>query len=33
MKSSSKNKTVELIIKIVIAVASALAGALGYSSM
>lgn len=33
MKTSSKNKTVELIIKIVIAVASALAGALGYSSI
>lgn len=33
MKASSKNKTVELIIKIVIAVASALAGALGYSSI
>lgn len=33
MSTSSKNKTVELIIKIVIAVASALAGALGYSSL
>lgn len=33
MSTNSKNKTVELIIKIVIAVASALAGALGYSSL
>lgn len=33
MKMSNKSKTVELIIKIIIAVASALAGALGYSSL
>lgn len=33
MKISDKNKTVELVIKIVIAIASALAGALGYSSL
>lgn len=33
MKASGKSKTFELVIKIVIAVASALAGALGYSSL
>ncbi len=30
---SSSNKTVELIIKLVIAIASAVAGALGYSNI
>lgn len=33
MKVSSSNKTVELIIKLVIAIASAVAGALGYSNL
>lgn len=33
MKVSSSNKTVEVILKLVIAIASAVAGALGYSSL
>lgn len=33
MKTSNNSKTFELVLKIVIAIASALAGALGYSSL
>ncbi len=33
MKVSSTNKTVEIVIKLVIAIASAFAGALGFSSI
>lgn len=33
MKVSSSNKTVEIIIKLIIAIASAVAGALGYSGL
>ncbi len=33
MKVSSTNKTVEIVIKLVIAIASAVAGALGFSSI